>query len=86
MFDLLTNQESAHAAALGWNLCPVYDMDKARWALEALPTDHPASSAVAAQARIYNLALSGDAVAVKTLQLIVRSHQPAPPAKKARKK
>ena len=86
MFDLLTNQEAAHAAALGWSLCHVYDTDKTRWALEVLPTDHPATSAVAAQTRVYALARSGNAMAIKSLQLVVRSHQPAPPTKKARKK
>lgn len=86
MFDLLTNQEAEHAAQLGWSLCPVYDMGKTRWALEVLPTDHPESSAAAAQARVYALARGGDVVAIKSLQLVVRSHQPAKPAKKARKK
>ena len=86
MFDLLTNQEAAHAADLGWSLCHVYDTDKTRWALEVLPTDHPATSAVVAQARVYALARSGNAVAIKSLQLVVRSHQPAPPAKKGKKK
>ena len=86
MFDLLTNREAAHAAALGWSLCHVYDTGKTRWALEVLPTDHPATSAVVTQARVYALARSGDAVAIKSLQLVVRSHQPAPSAKKGKKK
>lgn len=84
MFDLLTPIEAEQAATQGWELCPVYDLGKARWALEVLPLDHPASSAVSAQMSVYALAQHGDAVAIKALQLVVRSHQP--PAKKARKK
>lgn len=84
MFDLLTTREAEHAAEHGWELCPVFDLAKTRWALEVLPTDHPTTSAVAAQMTVYSLAQHGDAVAIKALQLVVRSHQP--PAKKARKK
>ena len=84
MFDLLTANEAEHAAAFGWELCPVYDLGKARWALEVLPTNHPETSAVSAQMSVYSLAQNGDAVAIKALQLVVRSHQP--PVKKARKK
>lgn len=84
MFDLLNENEARHAAEHGWALCPVYDLAKTRWALEVLPTDHPATSAVAAQMAVYSLAQHGDTVAIKALQLVVRSHQP--PAKKARKK
>ena len=84
MFDLLTTSEAEHAADHGWGLCPVYDLGKTRWALEVLPIDHPNTSAVSAQMAVYSLAQHGDAVAIKALQLVVRSHQP--PVKKARKK
>ena len=86
MFDLLTTSEAEHAADHGWELRPVYDLGKTRWALEVLPIDHPDTSAVAAQMTVYSLAQHGDAVAIKALQLVVRSHQPAPSAKKGKKK
>ncbi len=86
MFDLLTPQESAHAAANGWGVHQVYDLDRKRWALEILPTDHPKTSAVQAQMSVYTAARLGDAVAMRGLQLVVRSHQPTKPAKKGKKK
>jgi hypothetical protein len=84
MFDSLTIEESAAAAKQGWTLATVYDMGKERWALEVLPLNHPATSAVQAQQQVYLQARLNDPVAIKALQLVVRSHQPAP--KKARKK
>ena len=82
MLDLLTTSEAEHAAVHGWELCPVYDLGKSRWALEILPTDHPNSSAVSAQMAVYSLAQHGDTVAIKALQLVVRSHQPVKKGKK----
>lgn len=86
MNDLLTNQEQQHAAAQGWHACHVYDVAAARWRVEVLPTNHPTASAVEAQAHVYQLARAGDKVAIRALQLVVRSHQHTPPPKKRKKK
>ena len=85
MFDLLTPDESRHAAACGWQLNTVYDMNKERWAIEIMPCDHPKTSAYHTQARVVGLARTGDAVAVRALQLVVRSYQPPKPNRKKAK-
>lgn len=69
----------------GWQLNTVYDMNKERWALEVMPCDHPATSAYLTQARVVGLARAGDAVAMRALQLVVRSYQPPKPNRKKAK-
>ena len=85
MFDLLTPDENRHAAACGWQLNTVYDMNRKRWALEVMPCDHPKTSAHHTQVRVVGLARAGDAVAMRALQLVVRSYQPPKPNRKKAK-
>lgn len=76
MFDLLTTKEAAHAAACGWELHPVFDADSERWMVEIFPTDFPARGVGPTTAMVADRAKNRDAVAIRSLQIVMQSHQP----------
>lgn len=71
MFDLLTIEEDAAAAAQGWTLNHVYDLEAARWRVMTLGSPH----AEAAGQFVVNRARMGDALAQKALGLVMNSNQ-----------
>lgn len=86
MFDLLTIEESKHAALQGWQLCWVFDPASKRASVDvlALGTSKQIKHAQAAARAVYNLAKAGDVIAQRALHLCVKSRQG--PTKKATKK
>lgn len=84
MNDLLSPEDTAYAQARGWKLCWVYILDAARWVVEVTPVVHPANSVADAQETVLIAARQNDSVAIRALQVVMQSLQPAP--KKARKK
>ncbi len=89
MFDLLDEAEADYAARNGWQLCTVYDAGTKRWALEILPTaNNPIKSAWATTQQVSNRARQNDAIAIRSLSLVMRSIQmgAAAPQKKGKKK
>ena len=74
MTDLLTSEESAVAAAAGWMLCNVFDSKDKRWQVAVLPLvigQPPLHSADRAGLHVINQARSGNALAIKALQLVM---------------
>lgn len=70
-YDLLTTNENLEAAAQGWNLQHVYDLESAKWRVMAL--GHP--SAETAGMFVVNQARMGSPLAQKALGLIMKSNQ-----------
>ena len=70
----LTPEETSLAAAQGWQLCEVYDMQKKRCSLELLPTNFERASQAQVVAAITARAKTGDVLAVKALTLVARSN------------
>lgn len=70
---MLTPLEAQQAAAMGWQLCEVFDLSLNRLRLMALPADfsRPASSE-RVQAHVMKLAKNNDPVAIKTLTAIAQ--------------
>ncbi len=62
MFDLLTEDEDAVAAAQGWGLHPVFDLSSTRWHVMALPRG--------AGENIVQHARMGSPLHIKALRLI----------------
>lgn len=69
--DLLTKEEDAIAAANGWSLCHVYDLESSKWRVQVygMPSSEAAGQAVVGRARM------GDALCIKALRLVQASHQ-----------
>lgn len=86
MFDLLSTNESAHAAAHGWLLSWVYDGRIGKSFVEILASgSSPAvKHAEAARNHVVAQARMGDPTAIKALRLTVQSRQGDP--KKGKKK
>lgn len=76
---MLTPEERAQAAQLGWVLCDVYDLTKKRLVLTVMPVDFPARPARAAQLDLIQQARQRVKVAVKVLKLISTSNTPRRP-------
>ncbi len=70
----LTPQESAEAAALGWQLCEVYDLENSKFRLMALPLNFTrrGTHSQSIKAVIVHLAKQGHPLAIKTLTLIAQ--------------
>ena len=69
--ELLTILETAEAAAQGWSLNHVYDLETSRWRVMVLgmPSAEVASQRVIAAARV------GNQLAQKTLSLVMNSNK-----------
>ena len=69
--ELLTQQETMMAAAQGWSLCHVYDLDSNKWRLQiwGMPSSEMIGQRVVAMAR------AGDGLATKALRLVMSSQQ-----------
>ena len=79
MTELLTTEEFAAAAAMGWTLCDVYDSDLERWMIVVMPLtigQQPMANAEQAGSFVINLARQGHALAVKALQIVMAGHTP----------
>lgn len=72
MFDL-TKEERAEAAAQGWGLFHIYDMEKSRWHVNVLPLSFGEHNTVAkAQAHVINQARARHPLSIKALQLMAQ--------------
>jgi hypothetical protein len=70
MLDL-TKEERAEAAAQGWGLFQIYDLDKCRWHMNILPLSIGSHATVSqAQAHVINQARARHPLSVKALQLM----------------
>lgn len=71
---MLTPLEAREAAALGWQLCEVYDLEIARPRLMVLPLDfvRPGVNSQTAQDAVIRMAKSGNQLAIRTLTLIAQ--------------
>lgn len=70
MFDL-TKEERLEAAAQGWGLFQIYDLDKCRWHMNVLPLSFgPMSSPAQVQSLVINQARARHPLSVKALQLM----------------
>lgn len=69
--DLMTAEEDKLAAAQGWSLGHVYDLETSKWRVMVLgmPSAEATGRAVVGRARM------GDALAQKALSLIMKSNQ-----------
>ena len=86
MTDRLSDRETRHAAAQGWQLCDVFDLASSRWQIEVLPTEENEIKSTAAMQRVvYDLAACNDSVAIHALRIIVRAHQPKPKPRRKKK-
>lgn len=76
-FDLLTKHETETARSQGWVLCEVFDLSKKRWNRQVLPVQFCKSTPHAAHMTtvVVNRARSGDALALRALQLIAQGHR-----------
>jgi hypothetical protein len=74
MHDLLTDEETTHAAAQGWLLSWVYDLRTRRLTADILPVT-PGQGTQAAIQFVVNKAKQRDAVALRALQLVTSSRQ-----------
>ena len=69
--DLMTAEENTLAAAQGWSLGHVYDLETSRWRVMVLGMP----SAEATGQAVVNRARMGDTLAQKALSLIMKSNQ-----------
>lgn len=67
MFDLLTKEEDALAAAQGWKLTPVYDLASTRWSV--LPSPNEVAALLVARAA------AGEDLSTKALRLIQAGYE-----------
>ena len=63
MHDLMTPEEDKAAAAQGWALCHVYELEAQKWVVRVLPAG--------AASVVVNLAKEGNSLAVKALRLVM---------------
>lgn len=67
MHGLLTDLEDKTAATQGWGLYHVYDLAVSQWVIRVLPAE--------AAPNVTNLARAGDALAIKTLRILMHGPQ-----------
>ena len=70
----LSPNEVSLAAAQGWKLCDVYDLDKQKWVVEAASIDTAAVSSFDLLQIITQRARTGDSLAIKALTVIAQSN------------
>lgn len=75
MFNELETQQ---AAAMGWQLCRVYDPHKRVLILAVLPLSFDKCSAPAAYAAVVEMAKSRNPLAIRALTLIAQFNAPRP--------
>lgn len=68
---LLSDLETAEAAAQGWSLGHVYDLDTAKWQVRVLGSP----SADLALNAVISLAKAGSKTAQKALSIVMKSNQ-----------
>lgn len=72
MLDL-TKEERAEAAAQGWGLFHIYDMEKSKWHMNVLPLSFgPHTSAMKVQGYVIAQARARHPLCVKALQLMAQ--------------
>lgn len=71
---MLNKKDAAAAEAQGWRLEHIYDLNRKRVLLTAMPIDFPMVSAWAIQRAIVQAAKAGDRLAVTALKTIARSN------------
>ena len=72
MTDLLTKDETEHAAKQGWLLSYVFDQGTSKWLVEVLPVkDNRVRSARHMQTVVMNLARNRDPVALRAMSLVM---------------
>ena len=69
MFDL-TKEERAEAAAQGWGLFQIYDLDKCRWHMNVLPLSFGGHTAAQAQGLVINQARARHPLSMRALRLM----------------
>lgn len=84
-FDLLTSDETAHAARQGWLLCRVFDETKNFLTVLPLAFSAQLRNAEVTRRYVQALALQGDKVAVKALVAITADALPIGAHKKKKK-
>lgn len=62
MFDLLSVEEDKAAAAQGWGIHHVYELEAQKWVVRVLPVE--------AAPVVVNLAKAGDRLALKALRIL----------------
>lgn len=62
-FDLLTKEEDVAAAAQGWNVYHVYELEAQKWVIRVLPAEVVPG--------VINLAKQGNPLAIKALRLVM---------------
>lgn len=76
-FDLFTINENLQAERQGWLLSYVYDLRSTRWSVQVLPTSLMVfHNAEQAGTFVVQRARTGDALAVKALQLVMAGNNP----------
>lgn len=70
----LNPNEVSLAAAQGWKLCDVYDLDKQKWVVEVASIDIAAVSSFDLLQIITQRARTGDSLAIKALTVIAQSN------------
>ena len=73
MTDLMTREEDKHAAAQGWAVKDVYDLQSARWRVMILSTNPVHPYADAALAHVIGQARAGVPLAQKALKHVMDS-------------
>ena len=68
--DLLTNEEMVHAAALGWKPIRVFDLATDKWLVKLFSSVIKNAPPDVVAQHVMEYARSGDAVAIKSLQLL----------------
>ena len=64
--ETLSESEALHAKQHGWELAPMFDLATKRWLLEIFPLE--------AKSLVVERAKNRDAVAVRTLSLLLKSY------------
>lgn len=67
MFDLLSAEEDKAAAAQGWGIHHVYELEAQKWVVRVLPVE--------AAPVVVNLAKAGDRLALKALRILTHGPQ-----------
>lgn len=74
MYDLLTTEEDKAAAALGWTVQYVFDLERGRWTVQILPKDFapPFDRTDLVTSMVVGMARQGDKLSIKALRLIAK--------------
>lgn len=70
---ILTKEEQARAAERGWTLCEVFDLERQKLMVEALPLDLSKATRENVQQHLVRHAKAGDALSIKALTVIAQS-------------